>query len=98
MLTKRKARDKISDGDPFISRKKILIYISWGLDSVLNFISNFLSILKISKTLVFFLKCLIIQRVAKDQFLQRKFSLDVLKKTKVLIIFKTDKKWFIKKL
>ena len=28
MLTKRKARDKISDGDPFISRKKILIYIS----------------------------------------------------------------------
>jgi len=44
------------------------------------------------------LKYLIIQRVAKDQFLQRKFSLDVLKKTKVLIVFKTDKKWFIKKL
>jgi hypothetical protein len=47
---------KISDGDPLISRKRILIYISGGLNSILFFIKHFLSLLKISKTFVFFLR------------------------------------------
>ena len=47
---------KISDGDPFISRKRILIHISWGLDYILFFIKHFLSVLKISNTFVFFLR------------------------------------------
>ena len=40
----------ISDGDPLISRKRILIHISGGPDSTLIFIKHFLSALKISKT------------------------------------------------
>ena len=44
-----------SDGDSLISRKLILIHISGGLDSILIFTKYFLSILKISKTFVFFL-------------------------------------------
>ena len=43
-----------SDGDPLISRKRILI--SGGLVSILIFIKHFLSALKISKTFVFFLR------------------------------------------
>ena len=45
-----------SDGDPLISRKRILIHISGGLDSILIFSKHFLFILKISKTYVFFLR------------------------------------------
>ena len=45
-----------SDGNPLISRKLILIHISGGLDSILIFIRHFLSVLKISKTFVFFLR------------------------------------------
>ena len=37
-----------SDGDPLISRKRILIHISGGLDSILIFIKHLLSILKMS--------------------------------------------------
>ena len=40
-----------SDGDPLISRKRILIHISGGLDSILIFIKHFLYVLKISKRL-----------------------------------------------
>ena len=46
----------ISDGDPLISRKWILIYISGGLDAILICIKHFLSVLEISKTFVFFLR------------------------------------------
>ena len=45
-----------SDRDPLILRKRILIYISGGLDSILVFIKHFLSVLKVSKTFVFFLR------------------------------------------
>ena len=48
--------DVSSDGDPLISRKRILIHISGGLDSILILIKHFLSVLKISKTVVFFLR------------------------------------------
>ena len=36
----------ISDANPFISKKRILIHIFWGLDSILIFIKHFLSVLK----------------------------------------------------
>ena len=39
----------ISDGDPLISRKRILIHISGGLDYILIFITHFLSVLKYVK-------------------------------------------------
>ena len=39
-----------------ISRKRILIHISGGLDSTLIFIKHFLSVLKISKTFVYFFR------------------------------------------
>ena len=73
----------ISDGDPQISRKRILIHISGGLDSILIFIKHFLSVLKISKTLVFFLR-------ASGEYLKRygqgsAFTTDPWKR-----IFKTD--------
>ena len=45
-----------SDGDPLISRKRTLIHISGGLDSIVIFIKHVLSVLKISKTFVFFLR------------------------------------------
>ena len=45
-----------SDGDPLISRKRLLNHISGGLDSILILIKHFLSVLKISKTFIFFLK------------------------------------------
>ena len=45
-----------SDGDPLISRRRILMHISEGLHSILIFIKYFLSILTISKTYVFFLR------------------------------------------
>ena len=38
-----------------ISRKRILIHISWGLNSIFFFVKHFLSVLKISKTFVVFL-------------------------------------------
>ena len=86
-----------SDGDPLISRKRILIHISGGLDSILIFIKHFLSVLKISKTFVFSLR-------TSDEYPKKyrqgsvfatdpcpyivKNSLDVLKKkTKALVIF-----------
>ena len=60
-----------SDGDPFISRKRILIHFSRGLDYILIFINHFLSTLKISKHFVFFIRTsgenLI--RYGKDQFI-----------------------------
>jgi hypothetical protein len=43
-----------SDGDPLIARKQILFQISWGLDSKVIFKKHGLSVLKISKTFVFF--------------------------------------------
>ena len=45
-----------SNWDPFNLRKRILILISWGLDSILVFIKHFLSVLNIYKFLVFFLR------------------------------------------
>ena len=45
-----------SDGDPLIIRERILIHISGGLDSIRIFKRHFLSVLKISKTFVFFLR------------------------------------------
>ena len=47
---------KSSDGDPFISRKWILIHISGGLDSILICIKHFLTVFEISKIFVFFLR------------------------------------------
>ena len=49
--------NQCSDANPFIYiKKRILIHISWGLDSILIFIKLFLSILKISTTFVFFFR------------------------------------------
>ena len=49
--------EKSSDGDPFISRKRILIHIFRRLDSILSFIKHFLSVyIDVSKTFVFFLR------------------------------------------
>ena len=102
-------------GIRFISRKRILIIRSWGHDSTIFCIKHILSVLKISKTHVFFLR-------TSDECLKRykqgsvfttdpwkrilktdpcpyffEYSPDVLKKkTKVLDIFNTDKKWFMK--
>ena len=45
-----------SDGDLFISRKRILFHISKGLNSIFYFVKHFLSTLKISKNYVFFLR------------------------------------------
>ena len=45
-----------SYGDPDPLWKQILIHISGGLDSILIFIKHFLSVLKISKIFVFFLR------------------------------------------
>ena len=42
---------KISDGDPLISRKRILIHISLELYFILIFIKYVLSVIRISKTL-----------------------------------------------
>jgi hypothetical protein len=47
--------DKISDGDPFISRKRIFIHISWGLNSIFFLLTFFLSVFQISKK-IFFLR------------------------------------------
>ena len=87
----------------------IVIHISRELDSILMFIKHFLSMLKISKTLVFFLRTSgeyskhgsvlttdPLKRILKtDPCLYLvKYSLDVLKnKIKVLDIFNTDKKF-----
>ena len=46
----------IIDGDPLISRKQILFHISGGFDSILFLKKHFLSVLKISKTFVFFIR------------------------------------------
>ena len=45
----RMDNDKISDGDPFISRKRIFIHISWGLNSIFFLLTFFLSVFQISK-------------------------------------------------
>ena len=47
-----------SDGDPDLLWKQILIHISGGLDSILIFMKYFVSLLKISKNFVFFLRML----------------------------------------
>ena len=99
----------------YLKKTEILIHISWGLNSILFFVKPFLSVFKISKTLVFFLR-------TSSEYLTRygqgsvfkirfqgsveitdpclyffEFSPDVLKKkTKVLDIFNTDKKCFIR--
>ena len=61
-----------SDGDPLISRKLILLHISERLDSILIFIKHFFSVVKISKTFVFFQECQVnIQiNIDKDPFSQ----------------------------
>ena len=46
---------KSTSDDPLISRKRILVHISWGLDSTFFFGQHFLSGLEISKRNVFFL-------------------------------------------
>ena len=77
-----------SDGDLDPLWKQILIHISGGLDSILIFIEHFLSVLKISKTFVFFIR-------TSKEYLTR-YLPDILKKTKALDIFNTNKKCFIK--
>ena len=72
-----------SDGDPLISRKQILIHISGGHDSTLIFIKHFLSVLKISKTFVLFLRTL--GEYSKKYRQGSAISADPLKR-----IFKTD--------
>ena len=47
---------KNSDGDPFISRKRILIHIPQGLDSILIIIKHFLSALEISEHFVLLIR------------------------------------------
>ena len=47
---------KDSDGDPFFSRKRILIQSSQGLSSILFLTKHLLFALKISKTYVLFLR------------------------------------------
>jgi hypothetical protein len=95
-----------SDGEPFISRNRILIHISWGLDHILIFIQHFLSVLKISKTFVFFFwtSSEYLTRYGQGSVLKTDSCLyffdyspdDLKKKTKVLDNFNTDKKCFMK--
>ena len=97
-----------SDGDPDLLWKRILIHISGGLNSILIFIKHFLFKLKISKTLVFFLRTpgeyskkyrqgsVFSTDHCPCPYLVR-YSFDVLKKkTKVLDTFNTDKICFMK--
>ena len=79
-----------SDGDPLISRKRILIHISQGLDSISIHMKHFLFLLKISKTFVFLLR-------TSGEYLKRYgqgsvFKTDVfMKKTNVYIILMKTK-------
>ena len=91
-----------SDGDPNPLWNRILIHISGELDSILIFIKHSLSVLKISKKFIFFLRrtlgeySKIFLKTDPCPFLV-KYSLDVLKKkTKVLDISNIDKKWIMK--
>ena len=96
-----------SDGDLLISRKRILIYISGGLDSIVIFIKPVLSVLKLSKTFDFFLRTSgeYSKKYRQGSVISTdpcpylvKYSLDVLKKkTKFLDILITDKKCLTKK-
>ena len=93
-----------SDGDPDPLWKQIVIHISGGLDSLLIFIKHILSVLKISKTFVFFLKTSSEYLTRYEQGFVFKirfkngsclyffvYSTDVFKKkTKILDIFYTD--------
>ena len=85
----------MSDGDPFISRKRILIHISKGLDSILILIKHFLFVLKISKKIFFFKERQ--GNIYRDMNIfcpyLVKYSPDILmKKTKKIDILKADNK------
>ena len=88
-----------SDGDPFISRKRILIHISSGLILHYFFNKTSLSVLKISITLFFLKNVLWTRSVFKDPLWKRILvhiscpCPDVLKKkTKVSDIFVKNNK------
>ena len=79
-----------SDGDPDPQWKRILIHISGGLGSILIFIKHFLSVLKLSKMFVFFLRTLseYLTRYGQGSVFKIRFQGSVLKTDLCLYFFK----------